>query len=161
MGFWEGVFKKKEMTIVSPAAGNCVSLKEVPDPTFSEEILGRGMAIEPSDGRFYAPVNGTVSTLFPTRHAIGITTKEGVEMLIHIGIDTVNLKGEHFKAHVEQGAAVQKGDLLLEADLQAILEAGYQTVTPVLICNSEEFKNITPVENGQVAAGDAVMRVEL
>ncbi len=161
MGFLDGVFKKKEVEIGSPAAGKCVSIKNVPDPTFSEEILGKGTAIEPSDGKFYAPADGTISTLFPTLHAIGITPADGVELLIHVGLDTVNLKGAHFTAHVEEGKKVSKGDLLLEADLKAIAEAGYNTITPVLICNSADFKEVVPGEEREVAAGDGVLKVKL
>lgn len=161
MGFLDGVFKKKELEIGAPAAGKCVSIKTVPDPTFSEEILGKGVAIEPSEGKFYAPADGTVSTLFPTLHAVGITTAEGAELLIHVGLDTVNLKGEHFTAHVEQGAAVTKGDLLLEADLQAIADAGYATITPVLICNSGEFKSVEAEGEKAVKPGESILRIRL
>lgn len=161
MGFWKNGFKKKEAVIASPAAGECVSLKTLPDPTFRDEILGKGMAIKPLDGKFYAPADGTVSSLFPTKHAIGITTKEGAEVLIHVGIDTVNLRGEHFFTYVEEGQEVRKGELLLEADLKAITDAGYDTVTPVLICNSADFKKVAPVENGRAAVGDPVIRAEL
>lgn len=161
MGFLDGVFKKKEMEIGAPAAGKCVSIKNVPDPTFSEEILGKGVAVEPSDGKFYAPADGTVNTLFPTLHAIGITTAGGAEILIHVGLDTVNLKGEHFTAHVEQGKSVAKGDLLLEADLKAIADAGYNTITPILICNSGDFKEVTPCEEREVAPGDCILKIKL
>ncbi len=159
MGLLGGIFKKKEMEIGSPAAGRCVSIKSVPDPTFSEEILGKGVAVEPSEGKFYAPADGTVSTLFPTLHAVGITTGNGAEILIHVGLDTVNLKGEHFTAHVETGKQVSKGDLLLEADLKAIADAGYSTVTPVLVCNSTDFKEVTAEEEKDVKPGDCILRI--
>lgn len=159
MGFLDGIFRKKELEIGAPAAGRCVSIKTVPDPTFSEEILGKGVAVEPSEGKFYAPADGTVSTLFPTLHAVGITTAGGVEILIHVGLDTVNLKGEHFTAHVETGKAVSKGDLLLEADLKAIADAGYHTITPVLICNSADFNEVVPEEEKDVKPGDCILRI--
>lgn len=161
MGLLGGIFKKKEMEIGSPAAGRCVSIKSVPDPTFSEEILGKGVAVEPSEGKFYAPADGTVSTLFPTLHAVGITTGNGAEILIHVGLDTVNLKGEHFTAHVEEGASVKKGDLLLEADLQAIQAAGYQTITPVLVCNTADFADVIPAAEADVTPGDNILRIKL
>lgn len=161
MGFLDGVFKKKELEIGSPAKGRCVSIKTVPDPTFSEEILGKGVAVEPSEGKFYAPADGKISTLFATKHAVGVTTPEGAEILIHVGLDTVNLKGEHFTAHVEEGDTVKKGTLLLEADLKAIEEAGYQTITPILICNTGDFKDVLPGEERTVAPGDGILSIKL
>lgn len=161
MGFLSGVFKKKELEIGSPANGTCISIKEVPDPTFSEEILGKGVAVKPSEGKFFAPAAGTVNTLFPTKHAVGITTQEGAEILIHVGLDTVNLKGEHFTAHVKEGDSVEKGALLLEADLAAIEQAGYNTVTPVLICNTGDFADVVPETAGEVAPGACVLRIKL
>ena len=119
MGFLDGVFKKKDLEIGSPAKGKCVSIKTVPDPTFSEEILGKGVAVETSEGKYYAPADGKISTLFATKHAVGVTTAEGAEILIHVGLDTVNLKGEHFTAHVEEGAAVKKGQRLALLHLKA------------------------------------------
>jgi len=161
MGLFSGVFKKKDVEVGSPANGKCVSIKSVPDPTFGEEILGKGVAVEPSEGKFYAPADGTVSTLFTTRHAVGVTTAEGVEILIHVGLDTVNLKGEHFTAHVKEGDAVRKGTLLLEADLKAIEEAGYKTITPIVICNTGDFKDVVPGEERMVSAGDCVLSIKL
>lgn len=161
MGLLGGLFKKNEVVIGSPAAGRCEEIKTVPDPTFGEEILGKGVAIEPADGRIYAPADGVINTVFPTLHAIGMTTKEGVELLIHVGLDTVNLKGEHFKAHVEEGAEVKCGDLLLEADLKAIAEAGYQTVIPLVVCNSGDYKEISADTGKEVKSGDTVLRIKM
>lgn len=159
MGLFGGLFKKNEWEIASPTNGRCISIKNVPDPTFSEEILGKGAALESTDGRYHAPADGTVSTLFPTLHAIGITTKAGVEILIHVGIDTVKLKGEHFKAYVQAGTEVKKGDLLLEADLDAIRAAGYQTITPVLVCNSSDYTEVLPDTEKDVKCGDTILRI--
>ena len=145
MGFLGGVFKKKDLEIGSPCSGVCVSIKDVSDPTFSEEILGKG----------------TINTLFPTKHAIGITSTEGVEVLIHVGLDTVNLKGEHFTTHTEAGATVSKGDLLLEADLDAIAAAGYDTITPLLICNSGNYADVVPSVEGKVSQGDCILRIKI
>lgn len=161
MGLFGGLFKKNELEIASPTNGRCVSIKNVPDPTFSEEILGKGVALESTDGRYHAPADGTVSTLFPTLHAVGITTKEGAELLIHVGLDTVELKGEHFTAHVEEGAEVKKGDLLLEADLSAIRAAGYQTITPMLVCNSGDYAEVSVDTDKDVRCGDTVLRIKV
>ena len=101
------------------------------------------------------------NTLFPTKHAIGITSTEGVEVLIHVGLDTVNLKGEHFTTHTEAGATVSKGDLLLEADLDAIAAAGYDTITPLLICNSGNYADVVPSVEGKVSQGDCILRIKI
>ncbi len=161
MGLLSGLLKKKELEIGAPTAGSCISMKSVPDPAFSEEILGKGVAFESADGRFYAPADGRISTLFPTLHGVGITTEEGVEILIHVGLDTVKLKGEHFTAYVQEGARVRKGDLLLEADLEAIRAAGYPTITPVLICNSNDYKEIKAEAEKEVKQGDTVLRIRM
>ena len=161
MGLLDGLFKKSEMEIASPTTGRCVSIKAVPDPTFSEEILGKGVALESVDGKYYAPVDGVISTLFPTLHAVGITADTGVEVLIHVGLDTVELNGQHFNAHVQEGMTVKKGDLLLEVDLEAVKAAGYATITPVLICNSEDFKEVTAEVEKDVKPGDAILRIKL
>lgn len=161
MGLFGSTLIKKETKIVSPTAGRCVSIKKVPDPAFGEEIMGKGVAIEPADGKFYAPADGVVSTLFPTLHAVGITTPEGVEILLHIGLDTVKLNGKYFTAHVKQDDAVKQGDLLLEANLAAIAAEGYQTITPVLICNTPDFQEVVPGGEKDVAAGDAVIEIKL
>lgn len=154
-------FKKKEIEIGSPAVGECVPMKEVPDPTFSEEMLGKGAAIIPSEGKIYAPIDGEVSTLFPTLHAIGITTKDGLDLLVHIGIDTVNLKGDGFVAHVKEGDKVKKGDLLLEVDLSKLIEAGYNTSTPVIVCNTDDYKAVEPYNLGNVKNGDCIVKIKL
>ncbi len=132
----------KESIICAPIEGKAVSLKQVDDATFSEEIMGKGAAIIPTVGRAVAPVDGAVSALFETKHAIGITSEDGVELLIHIGLDTVKLGGEHFTAHVSAGDKVKKGDLLVEFDIEAIKKAGYDTITPVLVTNAHDYKNV-------------------
>ena len=115
-------FKKKEkgIEIGSPVKGKTVAISNVSDPTFGEEILGKGVAIIPAEGRIYAPADGTIEMLFDTMHAVSMTTSEGVELLIHIGLDTVALKGEHFTAYKGNGDSVKKGELLIEADLDAV-----------------------------------------
>lgn len=159
MGLFDGLFKKKEMAIGSPMAGKCIPMTEVNDPTFSGEFLGKGAAIQPADGKVYAPADGKISTVFPTGHAIGMTTPDGVEILIHIGIDTVKLKGEHFTIKAGDGQEVKKGDLLIEADLEQIKAAGYEVVTPVIICNTAEFSSVEGITGADVKPGDDIIRV--
>ena len=122
--------KRKGNCIGSPCKGKAVALTEVPDPTFSEKILGDGFAVIPSEGKIYAPADGEVTVVFDTLHAITMTTDQGAELLIHIGLDTVTLKGAPFTAHVAAGDHVKKGDLLLDADLEKIQEAGLHIITP-------------------------------
>ncbi|CAG9709422.1 beta-glucoside-specific PTS transporter subunit IIABC [Clostridium neonatale] len=131
-----------ESVVCAPIEGKAVSLKQVDDATFSEEIMGKGAAIIPAVGRAVAPVDGVVSALFETKHAIGITSDDGVEVLIHIGLDTVKLGGEHFTAYIKAGDKVKKGDLLVEFDIEAIKKAGYDTITPVLVTNAHDYKDV-------------------
>lgn len=161
MGVSDKISKETEVWIASPAAGRCVGVEKAPDPVFSGGMLGKGVAIEPSDGKFYAPADGVVSILFPTLHAVGITTPEGVEILIHVGIDTVKLGGKHFTAHVKRNDTVKKGDLILEADLAAIAADGCQTITLVLVCNTSAFREAVLDVEKDVAAGDAVIAIKL
>lgn len=132
----------KSETIYSPLAGVVHPLQEVSDPTFSREIMGKGMAIEPTEGRVVSPVNGMVVSIFNTKHAIGLISDDGAEVLIHIGIDTVKLEGKHFTAHVQTGAQVKVGELLIEFDLHEIRQAGFETITPVIITNTEQYPEI-------------------
>ena len=129
------------------------------DPTFGEEILGKGAAIIPSDGRVVSPVNGTVETVFDTLHAIGLKSEEGVELLIHIGLDTVKLGGKHFKAHVKSGDKVTAGTLLVEADLEKIKSEGYDVITPVIVSNSFDYGDVLAVTGKDVKAGDDLLKV--
>ena len=154
-----GIFKKKEdkIEVGSPVRGQAVPIREVSDPTFGDEILGKGGAVKPTDGRVYAPVDGEVSLLFDTLHALSLTVTGGAEILLHIGLDTVALKGEHFTAHVKTGDTVKKGDLLITADLEKIREAGYDTITPVVICNTDEFAAVEAVTGSDVGPGDTVL----
>lgn len=161
MKLFQGLFGKNEgIRLVSPADGKLVSIKEVSDPTFSEEILGKGVAIIPSEGKFCAPADGTVTTVFPTGHAAAITTQEGVEVLIHIGLDTVKLDGKHFTICTEEGKKVSAGDLLIEADLDKIREEGYDIITPVIICNSDDFEQISPEPSAEVKRGDFIVTLK-
>ena len=151
--------KRKGNCIGSPCKGKAVSLTEVPDPTFSEKILGDGFAVIPSEGKIYAPADGEVTVVFDTLHAITMTTDQGAELLIHIGLDTVTLKGAPFTAHVAAGDHVKKGDLLLDADLEKIQEAGLHIITPVLVCNTDEYNKISILKEGEVSPGEDVLQI--
>ncbi|MBE6085842.1 MAG: protein-N(pi)-phosphohistidine--sugar phosphotransferase [Selenomonas ruminantium] len=138
----------KEIRLDSPLKGELVELSQVNDPAFASGAMGFGAAVKNPDGKVYAPVDGEITVLFETKHAIGIHGANGEDLLIHVGLDTVKLNGEHFTAHVEQGAAVKKGQLLLEFDGEAIKAAGYDITTPFVVTNSTEFDKIT------IALGD-------
>lgn len=157
-------FKKKTKenvdVIGAPLKGEAVESASVNDPTFAEEMLGKGMAIKPAEGKVYAPFDGTVAMVFDTKHAVSVVSEKGAEVLIHVGLDTVMLKGEHYTAHVENGASVKKGDLLIEFDMEAIKAAGYDTITPVVICNADDYKDVIRVTGKQVEPGDTVMELE-
>ncbi len=138
-------FKKREkekFLIYSPLNGMVINIKEVKDPAFSEEILGRGVAIIPAEGTLYAPCNGKISNLIDTFHAVGLTSDFGAEILMHIGFDTVKLKGKYFKAYVNEGDKVKKGDKLIEFDIEKIKDDGFDITTPVVICNCDKFINL-------------------
>jgi len=158
MGLFQNLFGKNSgITLVSPVAGKLVSIKEVSDPTFSEEVLGKGVAVIPSDGKFCAPADGTVTTVFPTGHAAAVTTEDGAEVLIHIGLDTVKLNGSHFTIVASEGQKVKAGDLLIEADLAQIKAEGYDIITPIVICNSDDFSEILPEADKDVVQGDPIV----
>ena len=163
MGLFKNIFgseKKDEgIEICAPAAGKLVSLSEVSDPTFSEGILGQGAAVIPTGNQFFSPVDGTVTTVFPTGHAAAFTSTDGAEVLLHIGLDTVKLNGKHFTVHAEEGQQVKKGDLLLEADLEQIKAEGFDVITPVVVCNTEEFSEIGMARGGKVTVGDVIINI--
>lgn len=155
------IFKKKENKhlLGAPAAGKAVSIKEVSDPTFSEEILGKGVAVIPSDGKIYAPADGEIGMVFDTLHAVSLTTEFGAEVLIHVGLDTVKMNGDGFTGHVKAGDKVKKGDLLLTVDLEKVKAAGYDIITPMLICNTGDYAEVEAMAGKDVAAGDDVLSV--
>ena len=132
-----------ELLLESPLEGNLVALKEVNDPAFGSGAMGRGAAVKSPKGRVVAPFDGEVTVLFPTKHAIGLHSADGVDLLVHVGLDTVNLEGKHFTAHVEQGAEIKKGDLLIAFDEAAIRAAGYDTTTPIVVTNAADYGAIT------------------
>ncbi|MCG8710069.1 PTS beta-glucoside transporter subunit IIABC [Brenneria sp. 4F2] len=141
----------RRQSIVSPIAGRTLPLEQVGDQTFASGLMGKGIAVKPQSGRVVAPVNGTVASLFKTNHAIGLASDDGAEILIHVGIDTVKLNGEHFVAHIKTGDAVRQGDLLVEFDYQAIEAAGFDTTTPIIITNCDDYIDVLPVAAGQVS----------
>ena len=143
--------------IASPVNGKAVPLSEVPDPTFAEEMLGKGAAVDPSEGRFYAPVSGTISTVFPTKHAIGITGDKGEEILIHVGLDTVQLDGKYFETAVSEGQHVEAGTLLLTCELEKVREAGYKIITPVIVTNPEDYPAVSLARSGEIKAGERLI----
>lgn len=159
MGLFDKIFGKKLDEIGAPVTGEAVPSSDVNDPTFAEEMLGRGMAIKPAAGRVVAPCDATVDMMFETGHAVSLTTAFGAELLIHVGIDTVNLQGKHYTVHCKQGDNVKKGQLLIEFDKDAIAAEGYDTITPVVICNSDDFKTFETETGKLVAEGDVVIKL--
>ena len=149
----------KKVKVMSPMEGNIVPLSDVNDATFSQEIMGKGIAIEPTVGQVVAPFDGTVTALFHTKHAIGLTSDEGVEVLIHVGIDTVQLNGEHYKAYIQNGDKIKAGDLLVEFDIEAIKVAGYEVVTPVIITNTPTYSDIIPMKEGLILKGEELLTI--
>ena len=158
LGFLKG--KIKEKVICSPCVGYVTPLTEVPDPTFSEKILGDGFAVIPSEGKIFAPADGEITMVFDTLHAITMTTAAGTELLIHIGLETVTLKGEPFHIHVAVGDQVKQGDLLMEADLDQIREAGLDIISPVVVCNTDEYSQISLLKEGSVLLNEAVLKIK-
>ena len=145
--------------LVSPLKGEVVNLSEIEDAAFSSGVLGDGVAIIPSDGKVISPVNGVITTLFPSLHAIGILSDEGIEVLIHIGLNTVQLDGKGFNAKIKQGDKVKKGQEILTFDMDTIKNAGYSLVTPVVITNSSQFLEIAQTNNKNVDLKDNLITV--
>lgn len=146
-------------TIVSPMTGEVKPLSAVEDDAFSSGALGQGIAIIPSEGKVYAPVSGEVTTFFPTGHAIGLQSDSGAELLIHVGMDTVKLNGKGFTPKVSQGSRVQKGDLLLEFDIALIKQEGYSTITPMIVTNTDDYAEVSPVAGASIRKGDAAIKL--
>ncbi|MCP8923336.1 PTS transporter subunit IIBC [Streptococcus oralis] len=147
--------------VYSVADGQVVALEQVEDPVFAQKMMGDGFAVEPANGNIVSPVTGTVSSIFPTKHALGLVTDSGLEVLVHIGLDTVSLEGKPFTVHVSEGQKVVAGDLLVTADLDAIREAGRKTSTVVVFTNGDVLKSVKLEQTGSLAAKTAVAKVEL
>jgi len=138
-----GLFKKKTVDLMMPIAGEVIKLEVVPDPAFSQKMLGDGFAIKPSGGKVYSPVRGKIVQRFPTNHALGIESEEGLEILIHFGINTVELKGEGFKNHVDVGDVVKAGDLILTVDIDYIKSQEKSLITPIIFTKKDQLKKLS------------------
>ncbi|EGL83373.1 PTS system, glucose subfamily, IIA subunit [Caldalkalibacillus thermarum TA2.A1] len=145
--------KPSEETLVAPLSGQVVQLEEVPDPTFSQKMMGDGIAIQPVEGKVVSPVDGEIVQVFHTKHAVGIRSGAGAEILIHIGLETVQMQGEGFEAHVKQGDKVKAGDLLITFDLDLVKEKAASTVTPMVITNGDQIENLDKIHHNNVTAG--------
>lgn len=152
--------KNNEFKVLAPLSGEIVTIGAVNDPTFSEELLGKGIAVKPDGGRIVSPVEGTVTQMFSTGHAVTLTSKGGVEVLIHIGLDTVKLKGQHFTIIAKDGDSVSPGDPLMEFDAESIAAAGFDTVTPIVIVNTGDFKTVKLTDREKVAEQDELIFIE-
>lgn len=159
----KSLFKKKSKVeeIFSPLTGERIELEKVPDPVFSQKMMGDGFAVIPSEGKVTSPVIGEIIQVFPTKHAIGIKSKEGLEILIHVGLETVALKGEGFKVFVKEGQTINVGDPLLEFDIPFLINNNKEIVTPVIITNGEKVKAIEVVATSDVSRQDLVLTCQL
>ncbi|MEK3708184.1 beta-glucoside-specific PTS transporter subunit IIABC [Paenibacillus sp. FSL R7-0198] len=145
--------------VFSPIEGTIVELSEVPDPAFASGAMGKGIAIEPAVGRVVAPFDGTVTVAFKKKHALAVVSDTGAEILVHVGVDTVKLDGQHFVSHIKEGDRVQAGDLLLEFDIAQIKAAGYHTVTPIIVTNSANYEEVIPQATGQVSSQELLLKL--
>ncbi|GLI84179.1 PTS glucose transporter subunit IIA [Rossellomorea marisflavi] len=152
------LFGKKEespktISVVAPLSGTIKSLEEVPDPVFSQKMMGDGIAIVPDNGKVVSPVDGEIMQLFPTKHAVGIKAANGAELLIHIGLETVSMKGEGFEAHVSEGSKVQAGDPLITFDVSLVEEKAKSTITPIILTNGDDMGELVKKDGIKVEAG--------
>ena len=159
MGFFKKLFGKPMDGLYAPMTGKAVPITEVPDPTFAEGMLGNGIAIIPTDGKVYAPCDATVDMMFTTGHAVSLMADFGAELLIHVGLETVGLEGKPFTIHVSNGDKVKKGQLLMEADLEAIKAAGLEIITPMLVCNSSDYPTFETSVGKDVTNDDIVIEL--
>lgn len=147
-------------TVYAPMSGEVIALSDVKDETFAGEILGKGLAIIPREGNVYAPFDGTVTTVFDTKHAIGLSTEDGLEILIHVGINTVELEGKYYQTFVEEGDTVKAGDLMLTVNLDGIKKAGYDTTTPVIVTNTDDYSMIEALKHGEAVVSEKILKVK-
>ena len=150
----------KAIELYAHMNGTVVPLEKVEDEAFSSKVLGEGIAIEPSEGKLYAPCNGKVDMVFDTKHAINLVSEEGCEILLHIGIDTVKLDGKFFETHVSDGQEIHKGDLLISFDVEGIRNAGFKTTTPMIICNTDDYSSVEAVGTGVIATGEKIIEMK-
>ncbi len=149
----------KPITLYAHMKGTVVPLEQISDEAFSQKVLGEGIAVEPSEGRLYAPCDGKIEMVFDTRHAVSMVSDDGAEILLHIGIDTVKLGGKFFEAHVSDGQSVRRGDLLVTFDIDGIRQAGYSTVTPMIVCSTESHDSVIPAAAGEVTPDDIAIKI--
>ena len=149
-----------DTTLFAHASGNVVELKDVPDEAFSSLALGNGVAIEPLEGKIYAPADGVVENVYDTKHAITLLTTDGTEVLIHIGLDTVKLKGKYFNVHVKDDQSIKKGDLLISFDMDKIKKEGYSLVTPMIVCNTDSYKTIEITAKGNIKSQKEILKLK-
>lgn len=154
---WFGGGEKREL--LAPVSGRVIPMKEVADPTFSQEILGKGVAVVPAEGKIVAPASGEVMVMFETGHAVSIKTDFGAEVIVHVGLDTVNLKGQYFTPHVSQGEKVKAGDVLVEVELEKVKAAGYDVTTPVIVCNTPDYPNMVCHTGMEVKALEPIIEL--
>lgn len=159
------LFKKKEkvtdIVLTAPISGKMLALENVPDPVFAKKMMGDGIAVDPVNGKVVSPIDGKIIQVFPTKHAVGISTNNGVEILIHIGLDTVNLNGEGFTSHVNEGDQVKQGELLISFEIDLVREKAKSAVTPIIITNTEDIAEISINDKDNVTAGlDEIMIVK-
>ena len=145
--------------ICSPLNGMAVNCEGIKDLTFRREMLGKTVAIRPTDGKVYAPADGKVDMLMETLHAVNMTSEKGAEILIHVGIDTVELNGKYFKSYIKTGDLVKRGDLLLEFDVEKIAAAGYNMIVPVIICNSDDYSEVEKILDKEIKVGETLMKL--
>ena len=170
MGFFDKLFGGKaeqeetakffgqSKTVLTPIRGKVLAQADIPDETFAQGILGPGCGIEPTGKTVYAPFDGTVNQVASTLHAVGLTSDDGIELLIHVGMDTVEMKGQGFTSLTKEGAKVKAGTPLLKVDLEAIRAAGHPTATALIVTNSDDLPEISVVANGDAAAGTPVFK---
>ncbi|AMX84998.1 PTS glucose transporter subunit IIA [Geobacillus subterraneus] len=154
---WFGKQPPKEETIVAPLSGTIVPLEDVPDPVFAQKMMGDGIAIDPTDGDVVAPVDGEIIQLFPTKHAIGLRSEAGVELLIHVGIDTVSMNGEGFTAYVKAGDRVKRGERLLSVDLSLVRDKAKSAVTPIIITNGDALAYLEKKAEASATKGETIL----
>lgn len=151
--------KETECELYAHINGTVVALEDVEDEVFSEKVLGEGIAIEPTEGKLYAPCDGKIESVFDTKHAVNIVSDNGCEILLHIGIDTVKLNGKFFESHIKDGQTIKKGDLLISFDIDEIKKAGYKTTTPMIVCNTDDYESIKTVASGKISAGSEIIKI--
>lgn len=154
-------FKSKKVIIPSPLDGKVIDIKKLSDPVFSDDILGKGIAVMPESEQIVAPTDALVTMMFDTGHAVSLETDSGVELLIHVGIDTVKLKGTHYTICKNTDENVKAGDVLMKFDAKAISSEGYEIVTPVVVCNPDKFKSVSFAPEGLIKAGEPLITLKI